>query len=63
MHMSFQLKTYFGKDYKGPYMAISAMLIESALPYGLVSLVFLGFYGSRNPASILFVPLLVQVEV
>ncbi|PPQ93529.1 hypothetical protein CVT25_005361 [Psilocybe cyanescens] len=44
------------------YTGIAAMLIESALPYSVVSLILIILYGKGNTAEILFIPLLPHVQ-
>ncbi|KAF8960224.1 hypothetical protein BDZ97DRAFT_1834585 [Flammula alnicola] len=43
------------------YTGIEALVVESALPSGLFSFLFLILYGLHNTGSILFFPLLVQI--
>ncbi|EMD34971.1 hypothetical protein CERSUDRAFT_124979 [Gelatoporia subvermispora B] len=51
-----------GPQHGKMYTDITAMIIECALPYALVSLVFIVLYGIGNTAETLFLPLLAQVE-
>ncbi|OSX62091.1 hypothetical protein POSPLADRAFT_1181307 [Postia placenta MAD-698-R-SB12] len=51
-----------GKEHGGVYTSIAAMLVESALPYGIISAVYIILYGLQNPAQSLFLGPLVQVE-
>jgi len=51
-----------GPDYARNYTGISAIVIESALPFTIISIVLLGLFGSNNTAQNLFVALMVQVE-
>ncbi|KAJ7436794.1 hypothetical protein B0H11DRAFT_2109220 [Mycena galericulata] len=51
-----------GPRYAKRYASTSAIVIESAVPYTVISLILLGLYGSQNIAQNLFTPLLVQVE-
>ncbi|KJA22682.1 hypothetical protein HYPSUDRAFT_66901 [Hypholoma sublateritium FD-334 SS-4] len=46
-----------GKHFTG----IEALIVESALPSGLISLVFIVLFGFQKISSILFLPLMVQV--
>lgn len=39
------------------------MVLESALPYSTISIVFIILYGLQNTAADLFIPLLLQVAV
>ncbi|KAJ7031732.1 hypothetical protein C8F04DRAFT_959966 [Mycena alexandri] len=51
-----------GPEYATNYTGISAIVIESALPFTIISIVLLGLFGGKSTAQNLFVPLLVQVE-
>lgn len=62
LYMRYRINKTLGSEYTRLYTTIAVMLFESALPYGLISLVFLILYGSGNIAASLFLPLLVQVE-
>ncbi|KAI0362149.1 hypothetical protein OH77DRAFT_23803 [Trametes cingulata] len=42
--------------------SMRAIAVETALPYGLASFLFVVLYGLRNTGANLFVPLLVQLE-
>ncbi|GBE89273.1 hypothetical protein SCP_1502810 [Sparassis crispa] len=55
------INTPLGKKYGKTYTGIATMLLESALPYGLVSLVFIILYGLGNTAENLFIPLASQI--
>lgn len=44
-------------------ISFEALIVESALPSGLFSFVFIIFFGFQKVSSILFLPLLVQVMV
>lgn len=48
---------------KDLYANFEALLTESALIYGLVSLIFMVLYGLDNPGANLFTSLVVQLEV
>jgi len=61
--MKYQLQKSFGSDYTRLYTTIATMILESALPYGLISFIFIVLYGTKNTAADLFIPLLIQVEV
>ncbi|KAK0460192.1 uncharacterized protein EV420DRAFT_1268062 [Desarmillaria tabescens] len=51
-----------GPECEKLYTGIAAMLVECALPYALISFVFIILYGLRTTASNLFVPLMIMVE-
>ncbi|KAJ7716609.1 hypothetical protein B0H16DRAFT_1338877 [Mycena metata] len=51
-----------GPEYATNYTGVSAIVIESALPFTIISIVLLGLFGTKNIAQNLFIPLLVQVE-
>ena len=57
------LKSIMAREHLAMYTGISAMLIESALPYAVVSLILIVLYARGNTAEILFIPLLPQVQV
>ena len=52
-----------GAEHGELYMGAAAMLMESGLPYGIISLIFVVLYGINNTAAILFIPLTSQLEV
>jgi len=58
-----RLRESFGSEHAHLYTTMATMILESALPYGLISFVFIVLYGTNNTAAVLFIPLLVQVEV
>ncbi|KAF7350163.1 hypothetical protein MVEN_01318800 [Mycena venus] len=51
-----------GPEYARSYTGISAIVVESALPFTIISLILLGLFGDKNTAQNLFIPLLVQFE-
>lgn len=63
LYMRHQIKNALGTEQAQLYTTIAVMLFESALPYGLISLVFVILYGTGNAAASVFLPLLIQVEV
>jgi len=63
IYMRHQLQKSFGSDHTRLYTTLATMILESALPYGLISFIFIVLYGTKNTAADLFIPLLVQVEV
>ncbi|KAF4615834.1 hypothetical protein D9613_012372 [Agrocybe pediades] len=44
------------------YTGVAAMVIESALPYAVVSLILVILYGKGNTAELLFIPLLPHIQ-
>ncbi|PCH39110.1 hypothetical protein WOLCODRAFT_167811 [Wolfiporia cocos MD-104 SS10] len=50
-----------GGQYGKLYTAVATMVLESALPYSVVSIIFIILYGMKVTAENLFIPLLVQV--
>jgi len=48
------------EDIREKFTSIEALVVESAFPSGLFSLVFIVLYGFQKVSSILFLPLLVQ---
>ncbi|EMD39212.1 hypothetical protein CERSUDRAFT_152269 [Gelatoporia subvermispora B] len=57
-----RISQVLGPQYSSTYTSVAAMIIESALPYALVSFVFVVLYGLQNTAENLFIPVLTQVE-
>ncbi|CAL1697306.1 unnamed protein product [Somion occarium] len=62
MYMRHKITSTLGAQYGKTYTGIATMVLESALPYGLTSLVFIVLYAIHNTAANLLLPLLVQVE-
>ncbi|KAK0445630.1 uncharacterized protein EV420DRAFT_1571936 [Desarmillaria tabescens] len=57
-----KIQSSLGPQYGGAYTGVAAMMIECAIPYALVSFVFIILYGLNNTASSLFVPLMIMIE-
>ncbi|KAI0919667.1 hypothetical protein AcW1_003139 [Taiwanofungus camphoratus] len=57
------ISTPLGEHYGKTYTSVATMVLESALPYCLVSFVFIVLYGLHSTAENLFIPLLLQVAV
>ncbi|KAJ7131590.1 hypothetical protein C8R43DRAFT_1024742 [Mycena crocata] len=51
-----------GPQYARNYAGISAIVVESALPFTIISIVLLGLFGDKSTAQNLFISLMVQVE-
>ncbi|KAJ7624296.1 hypothetical protein DFH06DRAFT_1059142 [Mycena polygramma] len=51
-----------GPEFSKNYASISAIVVESAIPFTIISIVLLGLFGDNNTAQNLFIPLMVQVE-
>lgn len=52
-----------GPEHASMYTGIVAVVIESALPFTIISIVLLGLFGDNNTAQNLFISLLLQLEV
>lgn len=63
LYMRRQLQVSMGASSGKAYISVVAMVIESALPFGILSIIFLVLFGRQDPTQNLFIPLLVQVEV
>jgi hypothetical protein len=63
LYMRRQMEKYMGTQYGRTYLGIATMVVESALPFGILSIIFLVLFGRQDPAQNLFIPLLVQLEV
>ncbi|KAI0947266.1 hypothetical protein AcV7_009730 [Taiwanofungus camphoratus] len=57
-----QITSTMGIEPGKMYTNVAAMMVEPALPYSLVSLIYIILYGMRNTAQSLFLALLVQAE-
>ncbi|KAF7343851.1 hypothetical protein MSAN_01966400 [Mycena sanguinolenta] len=51
-----------GPEYARNYTGIFAIVVESALPFTIISIILLGLFGDKNTGQNLFVPLMVQFE-
>ena len=58
-----QLIKVMGAESASVYTGVAAIVIESALPFTLISIILLGLFGDNNIAQNLLVSLLVQIEV
>ena len=63
LYMRHNLRSAMGTQYGKEYTGIAAMVVESALPYGIISIIFLVLFGKRDLSQNLLLPLLVQIEV
>lgn len=63
LYMRYKITSTLGAQYGKTYTGIATMVLESALPLGLVSLVFIVLYSIHNTAELLLLVLLVQVQV
>jgi len=61
--MRYRIRKVMGPEHESPYVSISAMLIESALLYSTVGLIFIISFAKNNAAANLFLPLIGQVQV
>ncbi|KAK0438649.1 hypothetical protein EV421DRAFT_956850 [Armillaria borealis] len=57
-----RIRASLGPQYGRLYTGLATLMIESALPHTVVSILLIGLYSSNNTAYILFVPLLTMVE-
>ncbi|KAK0186806.1 hypothetical protein F5146DRAFT_1143193 [Armillaria mellea] len=57
-----KIQASLGRQYGSTYTGVAAMMIECAIPYALVSFIFIILYGLKNTASNLFVPLMTMIE-
>ncbi|KZT08377.1 uncharacterized protein LAESUDRAFT_676421 [Laetiporus sulphureus 93-53] len=62
LYMRRRVASALGPEHGKMYTSIAAIVVESALPYGVVSFIFLVSYGLQSNVSNLFLNLLVQVE-
>lgn len=58
-----RIRNVLGPDHAKTYTNIAAIVIESALPYTILSVILLGLFGDSNSASNLFICLLTQLAV
>lgn len=58
-----RLPSTFTEDSRRNYTSMEALIVESALPYGLGSFIFVVMYGLHSTSANLFVSLIVQLEV
>ncbi|KAF8891975.1 hypothetical protein CPB85DRAFT_1230641 [Mucidula mucida] len=56
-----RIRSVLGPDHAQMYTNIAAIVIESALPFTILSIILLGLFGDSNVASNLFVCLLTQI--
>ncbi|PCH37191.1 hypothetical protein WOLCODRAFT_140757 [Wolfiporia cocos MD-104 SS10] len=62
LYLRHQIAATLGGEHGRAYTSIAAMIVECALPYSLVSFIFIVLYGLQNTGMNLFIPLLAQVE-
>lgn len=58
-----QIRQVMGSQHGKEYTGVAAMLVESAVPPALVSIVLIALYAEGILAQVLFYPLLPQVQV
>ncbi|KAJ7574886.1 hypothetical protein C8J56DRAFT_463091 [Mycena floridula] len=56
------MKDVLGPEYARTYTGIAAIVIESALPFTIISIILLGLFGDNNTGQNLLISLMVQVE-
>ncbi|KAK1230308.1 hypothetical protein PQX77_006601 [Marasmius sp. AFHP31] len=57
-----ELTKLMGAEAAKVYTGVAAVVIESALPFTVISIILLGLFGDNNVAQNLFVSLMVQIE-
>ncbi|KAK0185481.1 hypothetical protein F5146DRAFT_937628 [Armillaria mellea] len=57
-----RIRASLGPRYGQLYTGLAALMIESALPHTVVSILLIALYCSNNTAYLLFVPLLTMIE-
>jgi hypothetical protein len=62
-YIRWQIVKVLGEEYGRMYTGVATMVLESGLPYGIISLIFVILYGINNNGAILFIPLISQLEV
>ncbi|KAH7902984.1 hypothetical protein BJ138DRAFT_1021282 [Hygrophoropsis aurantiaca] len=62
IRMRRRIRSILGTEHGSTYTGVAAMVVESALPFAAVCLIFLALYAKGNTGANLFLPLLVQVQ-
>ncbi|KAI3607057.1 hypothetical protein WG66_007935 [Moniliophthora roreri] len=57
-----EVESSMGKEEAKIYTGIAAIVVESALPFTIISIILLGLFGDEDVAQNLFVSLMVQIE-
>lgn len=47
----------------GMYAALVTMLVESSLPYAVSYILYIALWAARNPAVLIFTPILASTQV
>lgn len=63
LYMRYKITKALGSRHGRTYTSVVSMLLESAVPYGIISIIFLVLYTLQSTAALLFIPLLTQVQV
>ncbi|KAF5381871.1 hypothetical protein D9757_008369 [Collybiopsis confluens] len=63
LYQKARVEEAIGKKEAQAYTGSAAIVIESALPFTLISIVLLGLFGDNNTGQNLFVALMVQIEL
>ncbi|KJA26457.1 hypothetical protein HYPSUDRAFT_36170 [Hypholoma sublateritium FD-334 SS-4] len=63
LYMRYKITKALGSRHGRTYTSVVSMLLESAVPYGIISIIFLVLYTLRSTAALLFIPLLTQIQV
>jgi hypothetical protein len=58
-----KLRETMGSGYGKTYTGVAAMLVESAAPYAVISIILIVLYGFGDTAMNLFIPVYCQVQV
>jgi hypothetical protein len=62
-YMHRQMSDALGPQHGRTYTHIATMLVESAIPYAVISFIFIVLYAKKNTTANLFIPLWVQAAV
>ncbi|KAG7085727.1 hypothetical protein E1B28_003270 [Marasmius oreades] len=62
LYQRHRLIKIMGAEAASIYTGVTAVVIESALPFTLISIILLGLFGDNNVAQNLFVSVMVQIE-
>lgn len=63
LSMRRKIKKSLGDVHARPYTNVASLVIESALPFMVLSIVLLVLFGKKNNAQDLSLPPLIQVQV
>ena len=63
LYLSRPVREVLGPAHAGTYTSVAAMMIESAAPYSIVSIIFIITYGRDSNVQNLILPVLSQIMV